>query len=542
MPRLYKLPACSFRALPVLYCVAILSTSCSSSQDATLSSSQANDASASLSAGANSQGAWSPEVASGKCLTTAKGSSDNGTPVQISTCTDSNEQVWSYTNHTLRIFGNKCLDVTDGVVNDGTKLQIWDCVPNSRNQKWSREGNQFVFAKTYCLDVTDGKTDNGTQMQIWTCYSNNINQQWSIQPNAASSQASAPSSSTTSDAIAAAARDLNALMQYSSQSTYSNATVMGIHYATAANHVVTASELKFLSDPSAQPPSLGGENPFVVILYPNGAPLPFDVVQHGIGDCDGDAALASLAYMAPDFIKSIIIDNGNSTFTVKMFDPMGKPITVSLDNQFYASNANQLLAVSGQNGIATWSTVLEKAAMKYNAVYNIVADIGGIGSEFLLPMFTGEGNSFAFNDGALTPAQLTTVVKSALAQGMFLTGGFDQVMPLGIDESITAHGFSVFVPADGNTMVSMRNPWGVNETVSGIGYDTSNDGVLDIPISTDWSNHIDLRLIAPGSAGGPGRTSPYKVPKSLFAALSKKTVLLTEPHAAELRARKLKSP
>lgn len=40
------------------------------------------------------------------------------------------------------IFGNKCLDVTNGLTVDGTKLQIWTCTSGNTNQ-------QFYY--TVCL-------------------------------------------------------------------------------------------------------------------------------------------------------------------------------------------------------------------------------------------------------------------------------------------------------------------------------------------------------------------------------------------------------
>ena len=36
----------------------------------------------------------------------------------------------------IRIFGDKCLDVTNGVDEDGVKLQIWKCYPYNTNQLW----------------------------------------------------------------------------------------------------------------------------------------------------------------------------------------------------------------------------------------------------------------------------------------------------------------------------------------------------------------------------------------------------------------------
>ena len=78
----------------------------------------------------------------------------------------------------------KCLDVTDGVDADGTKLQLWDCDSQNqnRNQQWSYNLMSYDFewaGSNKCIDLTDGNIDNGNQLQIWTCNSSpNRNQRW----------------------------------------------------------------------------------------------------------------------------------------------------------------------------------------------------------------------------------------------------------------------------------------------------------------------------------------------------------------------------
>ncbi len=107
----------------------------------------------------------------------------------------------------IKIFGNKCLDVTDGKAKSGTKLQIWTCGKNNANQKWRINGDLTIAwaGKGFCLDLTDGNFANGTRVryyidsfvlspitslkpivlaQIWTCNPNNINQHWHLIPPA----------------------------------------------------------------------------------------------------------------------------------------------------------------------------------------------------------------------------------------------------------------------------------------------------------------------------------------------------------------------
>ncbi|KAK6996692.1 ricin B lectin domain-containing protein [Favolaschia claudopus] len=120
----------------------------------------------------------------------------------------------------LRIFGDKCLDVKDGVDSNGSKLQIWSCSVGNTNQLWVPQlasgGNIVWSGKNKCIDLTDGNTANGTPVQVWDCPkspSDNANQAWSfatvtlpkaisISPQAAPSLCvTAPSNTTDSPIV-----------------------------------------------------------------------------------------------------------------------------------------------------------------------------------------------------------------------------------------------------------------------------------------------------------------------------------------------------
>jgi Calpain family cysteine protease len=326
---------------------------------------------------------------------------------------------------------------------------------------------------------------------------------------------------------------LDDLLSKATGSTVSRATPMGTRYEQAAKHVATMAELGFLRDAHAQPAIPGSTSGLrlratAVTLYPTGMPTPADVNQHAIGNCDGDTAFASIAYANAPFLKTLIEDHGDATFTVSMYDPLGHRLQVFLDNQFLVDGNGNLGAVSGKNGVADWATVLEKATMKYLQVFPVVADIGGIGSEHQTPMYMGAGGSLAFDRGKLSAAELTRVTKAALAAGKLISGGFGvsgMALPSGM-QTVTAHGYAVLVPKSDAVMVSMRNPWGVEPTAKG--YDGSTDGVMDIPPDPKWSGTIDLRIIDPGDACGLGVTKPY-APPALAARAS--AVNVTELHA-----------
>ncbi|KIJ32587.1 carbohydrate-binding module family 13 protein [Sphaerobolus stellatus SS14] len=122
-------------------------------------------------------------------------SSDNGSPVFGVPCTDTTaHKVWRVPQFghgnagSIQVsFGTdggapvKCLDVTDGVINNGTKLQVWDC-NGGINQQWFPTGTLIRWEGTslldpLCIDLTDGI--EGNQLQIWNCAGGpNSNQMW----------------------------------------------------------------------------------------------------------------------------------------------------------------------------------------------------------------------------------------------------------------------------------------------------------------------------------------------------------------------------
>ncbi|KAF7301003.1 hypothetical protein MIND_00663700 [Mycena indigotica] len=88
----------------------------------------------------------------------------------------------------IRIFGDKCLDVTNGNTANGAKLQIWTCAAGNTNQQWVSSDwvtSHITWANNNkCVDLTDGDSTDGKQVQIWDCDAagTNKNQNWSPLP------------------------------------------------------------------------------------------------------------------------------------------------------------------------------------------------------------------------------------------------------------------------------------------------------------------------------------------------------------------------
>ena len=281
--------------------------------------------------------------------------------------------------------------------------------------------------------------------------------------------------------------------------TKNNNTPMGNHYDN--RHVTTDADRQWLATATNEPdllPSASGYTlrKYEVNLYPYKNPLPVDINQHGIGDCSALAVFAEIAYLFPDFIKSIITDNGDGTYTVAMFDPQGKPVSVTIQSTFLGDN-NGIGATSSKDGKANWGTVLEKAIMKWNKIYQVNPDISGIGSEHVAPLFTGEGNSFAISPSALLAEQLAQAVNVALDKRMIVIGGFTKG---GLSynygpQTVTAHAYSFMLSTDWEALFAMRNPWGNSP-----GGSSSDDGIVNIYNDGVIPPTIDLRIIYPGEA------------------------------------------
>ncbi|MDO5571980.1 MAG: C2 family cysteine protease [Bacteroidales bacterium] len=305
------------------------------------------------------------------------------------------------------------------------------------------------------------------------------------------------------------------ISKYAEGYSDSSSTPMGNHYAN--KHQTTDEDVAWLINPDNEPETPSHVSHLKwqekkIVLYPFGEPLPADVNQHSIGDCSALAVFASMAYVYPEFVKSLITDNGNNSYTVSMFDPQGKEVKVAVSSKVLVDDNGTIQAVSGKNNVATWATVLEKAIIKWNCIYKVNTDIGGIGSEHVAPLFTGDGNSFAFYPGKLSAYQMARVVKVSLINGKIMVGGFNKG-GLNADggQTVTGHAFTLMHSKNSSALFTMRNPWGGEK-----------DGILNILNDGTIQPTIDLRIINPGKASefGSGILVPYN-PPSFSAAQNK---------------------
>lgn len=291
--------------------------------------------------------------------------------------------------------------------------------------------------------------------------------------------------------------NIDDLMGLIRDNTYSSETPMG--QFCEGRHRTTNSDRNWLANPSKEPTTVieNGDNRWRtknVTLYPFGTPLPADVNQGGIGDCSALAVFASMAYLYPNFIEDIITNNGNGSYTVKMYDPEGQEVDVTVSSKFLNSCAK------GKNEEFCWTSILEKAIMKWNSIYHCNDMLDGIATEHTSPLFVGNGESFAFDSGVLNYNEMDRAVRVLLNSGWLVIGGFseeDVVIGNGPYKTVSAHAYTFVFDSSTSASYGMRNPWGVS---AGVDWPDPHDGVAPIVNDGRTQPLIDIRTCNPGAA------------------------------------------
>lgn len=74
---------------------------------------------------------------------------------------------------------NYCLDVGLSPY-DGTPMKIWTCINDGSapQQDFVYKSNDQIAHDNFCLDLKDGVLDDGNTVQIYGCGDGNLNQVW----------------------------------------------------------------------------------------------------------------------------------------------------------------------------------------------------------------------------------------------------------------------------------------------------------------------------------------------------------------------------
>jgi hypothetical protein len=123
-------------------------------------------------------------LAAGKCLDVPGLTTTQGTQLQVWTCLDGVNQIWTRTaSGQLTVYSGgdlRCLDASGNGTANGTAVVIWPC-NGQPNQQWQVNANGTITGvpSGLCLDVNGQGTANGTKVQLWAC-TGGANQQWAL--------------------------------------------------------------------------------------------------------------------------------------------------------------------------------------------------------------------------------------------------------------------------------------------------------------------------------------------------------------------------
>lgn len=127
---------------------------------------------------------------SAKCLDITDGVEQNGAPLQVWTCDAGHpdfKQRWLLRGnevvHEARSGGpDFCVDIPNNDQTDGSRLQIWQCL-GTPQQQWQRTADSRLRIGGQCMDLTDGDFGDGVPVQIWECDGPTPqNQEWVFTP------------------------------------------------------------------------------------------------------------------------------------------------------------------------------------------------------------------------------------------------------------------------------------------------------------------------------------------------------------------------
>lgn len=235
-------------------------------------------------------------------------------------------------------------------------------------------------------------------------------------------------------------------------------------------------------------------------LYQEGGPVPEDIGQNSIGDCYYVASLGALANTEAgrQHIRDSISydpDTGNYTVTLYVKGPFGVPVPVQVevtqaelqDNIERGGGSN--LDNNGGEG-ALWPAVMETAFAKLNDSnpangldegYREISGGKARDAMFTLTGTDGDDVSNAFVS-TFGPDVAYEVIRQAMADGRPVTLSTDPENKGAPEDGLADNHVyvveEIYKDEDGQVMVTLRNPWGQNNTEG----KTNDSPLITVPL------------------------------------------------------------
>jgi actin-like ATPase involved in cell morphogenesis len=114
-----------------------------------------------------------------QCLDVTNARSENGTPIQSTSCNGTGAQVWNLrTDQTFRALG-KCMDVGEALSAAGAPVVLQECSGVS-SQRWRLTGSKIINAQSgFCLDIIGNSPADRTATEVNPCR-NDKAQRWKL--------------------------------------------------------------------------------------------------------------------------------------------------------------------------------------------------------------------------------------------------------------------------------------------------------------------------------------------------------------------------
>jgi hypothetical protein len=195
----------------------------------------------------------------------------------------------------------------------------------------------------------------------------------------------------------------------------------------------------------------------------NGADIS-DISQGQLGDCYFLASLAAIVKSHPDYIRNMIKENGDGTYTVTFYRN-GKPVEITVTGDLPCELWLIPAYARAGDGGEVWVCIVEKAYAKFNGDYEAIAN-GGY-PKVALSDLTGQQatqvptstDSLAAVRHALANGQ--PVVAATLSQPVKGVAGYDlDGKNVQGNDLVYSHAYTITAIDDKAQTVTMRNPWG----------------------------------------------------------------------------------
>ncbi len=284
-------------------------------------------------------------------------------------------------------------------------------------------------------------------------------------------------------------------------------------------------------------------------LYSKYGPANTEVSQAEVGNCYMLASLVDIAYDDPAQIESMITDNGNGTYGVRMYGLNDELMYVTVDDELPGGGtAGTGTSTAGAN----WVAMLEKAFVSYTGMVrgdaNAYASIEG-GNNEAIQAFTGRNMAFYKvagshpSDPAATKkamiAALTTDDEEVLYASYTVLNASD-----GKRELVTGHMYSILDYNSSADTFTVRNPWGATGRSTWI-------GTFDLTFNQLWKDTSYVLITTEDSPAGATDYDRYPMSSAadqLVQAMatldggSASAALTTAPSATDPRAVTLAIP